>query len=108
MKIHQQINRGGFQSNVFVESALVDMYAKCESIEKAREEFDKMHERNVVSWIAMIAGYSSHGLPEEALAPFLQMRGTKTQPSQHSQKRVMSYTVKPTHSWVSQTVQPSQ
>jgi pentatricopeptide repeat protein len=32
-------------SPCLVESALVDMYAKCGSIEKAREVFDKMHQR---------------------------------------------------------------
>ena len=73
MQIHEEIIECGYHSNVFVMSALVDMYAKCGSIEKSREEFDKMSERNVVSWRDMIAAYSRHGLPKEALALFLQM-----------------------------------
>jgi pentatricopeptide repeat protein len=74
MEIHEEIVKSGFQSDVFVESALVDMYAKCGSIEKARNLFDKMSERNVVSWTAMIAGYSAHGCVEEALELFEQMQ----------------------------------
>eukprot|EP01018_Ginkgo_biloba_P004739 Gb_34695 [translate_table: standard] len=39
-----------------------DMYAKCGSVEVARRLFDKMSERDVISWNAMIAGYGLHGL----------------------------------------------
>jgi len=41
--------KSGFQADVFVETALVDMYAKCGCIGTARYIFDKMSERNVVS-----------------------------------------------------------
>eukprot|EP01018_Ginkgo_biloba_P006435 Gb_28586 [translate_table: standard] len=72
-EIHGDIIRNGFQSNIFVASALVDMYVKCGSIENARELFDKMHERNVVSWTAMVAGYGHNGHIEEALKLFQKM-----------------------------------
>eukprot|EP01018_Ginkgo_biloba_P002732 Gb_33135 [translate_table: standard] len=73
MNVHEEILRRGFESDVFVESALVDMYAKCGSLEKAREVFDKMHQRNVVSWNTMIAGYAQNGDVEEALKLFQKM-----------------------------------
>eukprot|EP01018_Ginkgo_biloba_P041292 Gb_07260 [translate_table: standard] len=79
-EIHEDIIRSGFQLDVFVESALVDMYAKCGSIENARDVFDKIHERNVVSWNVMIAGYATHGFGKEALKLFEQMRHTGTSP----------------------------
>eukprot|EP01018_Ginkgo_biloba_P018427 Gb_38158 [translate_table: standard] len=66
-EIHDDIIRTGLESNVFVGSALVDMYAKCGSIELARQVFDKMFDRNVVSWNALIAGYSKNGPVNEAL-----------------------------------------
>eukprot|EP01018_Ginkgo_biloba_P031948 Gb_02723 [translate_table: standard] len=65
--IHEQISGSQFQSNIFVGNALVDMYAKCGSIENARSVFDQMPEKDVVSWNAMIAGYAQNGLVEEAL-----------------------------------------
>eukprot|EP01018_Ginkgo_biloba_P002767 Gb_08744 [translate_table: standard] len=81
MNIHEDITRSGFKSDVFVESALVDMYAKCGSIEKARGLFDKMYKRNVVSWTTMIAGYAQSGHGEEALKLFQQMQLTGSKPN---------------------------
>eukprot|EP01018_Ginkgo_biloba_P010349 Gb_07336 [translate_table: standard] len=70
MEIHEEIVQNGFQFDVFVESALVDMYAKCGNINKARDLFDKMHQRNTVSWTAMIVGYAQSGNVTEALKLF--------------------------------------
>eukprot|EP01018_Ginkgo_biloba_P037025 Gb_10985 [translate_table: standard] len=74
MEIHQDILKSGFLPDVFVENALIDMYAKCGSIEKSRAVFDKMHQRSVVSWTVMIAGYAMHGSGKEALELFGQMQ----------------------------------
>eukprot|EP01018_Ginkgo_biloba_P019289 Gb_18149 [translate_table: standard] len=77
--IHGYIIRGGIVSNVILGNCLIDMYAKCGSIDIARKVFDEMPERNVVSWSAMISGYGMHGHAKDALAVFLQMqqRGIK-------------------------------
>lgn len=72
-KVHAKIKKQGFNADVFVGSTLIDMYAKCGSVHEARRVFDDMHERNVVSWNAMIAGYSQHGHGKEALALLKQM-----------------------------------
>eukprot|EP01018_Ginkgo_biloba_P004806 Gb_36676 [translate_table: standard] len=82
MEIHEEIIRSGFQSDVFVSNALVDMYAKCGSIENARKSFDKMSHRDIVSWNVMIATYTKHGLSEEALTLFRKLQGTSIQPDQ--------------------------
>eukprot|EP01018_Ginkgo_biloba_P005831 Gb_35190 [translate_table: standard] len=79
-EIHYHIVRTGIEANIFVEAALVDMYAKCGSIENARHVFDKMSERNVVSWTAMIAGYAQNGYANEALTLFQQMQLTDVMP----------------------------
>eukprot|EP01018_Ginkgo_biloba_P004457 Gb_36628 [translate_table: standard] len=80
MEMHADIIKYGFQSDVFAESALVDMYAKCGDIKMARYVFDKMHERNSVSWTAIIAGYAMHGCGKEALNLFEQMQHSGTNP----------------------------
>ncbi|KAH8931876.1 hypothetical protein BDL97_19G044000 [Sphagnum fallax] len=59
--IHEQIIQHGCEFDVFVGSSLVDMYGKCGSVEDARRVFDNMPTRNVVSWNAMLGGYSLHG-----------------------------------------------
>eukprot|EP01018_Ginkgo_biloba_P038894 Gb_10579 [translate_table: standard] len=43
-------------------NVMLSMYAKCGSIDIARQVFDKMLERDVVSYNAMFAGYSQHGI----------------------------------------------
>eukprot|EP01018_Ginkgo_biloba_P013574 Gb_33693 [translate_table: standard] len=78
--IHDELVRCGFQSDVFVGNALVDMYAKCGSIENARHVFDTMPQRDVVSWTSMISGYAMHGCGKEALKLFRQMQHSGTKP----------------------------
>eukprot|EP01018_Ginkgo_biloba_P032702 Gb_11925 [translate_table: standard] len=78
--IHDYIIRSGFESDISVENALVTMYAKCGDIELAHKLFDKMSNRNVVSWNAMIAGWGMHGHAKNALALFSQMQQTGMKP----------------------------
>jgi pentatricopeptide repeat protein len=80
-KLHYEITRSGFQSNVYVGNALVDRYAKCGSTEDARGLFDKMTQRNVVSWTSMISGYTGNGQYWEALKLFRQMQLTCVKPN---------------------------
>eukprot|EP01018_Ginkgo_biloba_P002412 Gb_32528 [translate_table: standard] len=73
-QVHVHTTKTRYESNVFVGSALIDLYAKCGSLENARLVFEKMPERNAVSWTTMIAGYSQNQRGEEALKLFCQMR----------------------------------
>jgi pentatricopeptide repeat protein len=79
--IHKTMFQNGFQSNVFLGNALVDMYAKCGSIDNARKVFDKMYRRNVVTWTTMIVGYAMHGIGMEAIQVFKQMQNSDTEPN---------------------------
>jgi pentatricopeptide repeat protein len=72
-KVHEDIIARGFESNASVGNALASMYVKCRSLKNARQVFDQMPERNVVSWNAIIAGCSKNGHPYEALAFFYEM-----------------------------------
>eukprot|EP01018_Ginkgo_biloba_P039546 Gb_03570 [translate_table: standard] len=79
-EIHVHIIRNGFELHVSVENALIDMYAKCGSIQVARHVFDKMPQRDVVSWNSMIAGYGMHGYGVDALAVHYQMQRACIEP----------------------------
>jgi len=79
--IHCYVIKGGFELHVSVGTALVDMYSKCGSIEFARDVFDKMAERNVISWNAMIDGYVKNGYQNEAIAIFEQMQVVGLKPN---------------------------
>eukprot|EP01018_Ginkgo_biloba_P020479 Gb_00941 [translate_table: standard] len=61
------------KSYVSVGNALANMYAKYKSLEVAYQLFDKMPERNIVSWSAMITGYVQIGHVVETLTLFHQM-----------------------------------
>eukprot|EP01018_Ginkgo_biloba_P028295 Gb_03034 [translate_table: standard] len=89
-QVRVHIIKTGFESNVFVKNALVDMYAKCGSIEDALEMFDKIIERNLVSWTAMIAGYAQQGDGEAALTLFKEMHWLGWKPNQYTFASVLS------------------
>jgi pentatricopeptide repeat protein len=65
--VNKIIAKENLELNVYVMTALIDMYAKCGSIAEARSIFDRMDNKNVVSWNAMISGYGLHGQGAEAL-----------------------------------------
>eukprot|EP01018_Ginkgo_biloba_P018552 Gb_27282 [translate_table: standard] len=80
-QFHAYIVKMGFDSDVFVRSALVDMYAKCGCLDGARQTFDKISKPDMVSWTAIIAGYAQHGHGREALQLFEQMQLAGSSPN---------------------------
>jgi len=78
--IHGYIIRKGFESHVYVATGIIDMYAKCRSVKSALRVFDRMPDRNVVSWNAMVTGYARNGHAKEALALFRQMQRVGMKP----------------------------
>ncbi len=70
---HEQVIQSGCESNAIVGSNLVDMYAKCGSMEEAWKVFNKMPLHDVVSWNAMLGGFAMHGHGKEALEHSKQM-----------------------------------
>lgn len=70
---HAGLVRNGFGLDVVANTALVDLYSKWGRMEDARNLFDKMPHRNLISWNALIGGYANHGQGKEAVAMFEQM-----------------------------------
>eukprot|EP01018_Ginkgo_biloba_P036720 Gb_30661 [translate_table: standard] len=73
-QVHVMIIEHGFESDVIVGNALVTVYAKCRSIEDSQMVFNTMRARDLVSWNAMIAGYSYNEHGDQALKLFSQMQ----------------------------------
>ncbi len=67
---HKQIIERGYESNVFLGNSLVDMYAKCGSMDDACKVFNKMPSCDVVSCNALLGGYAMHGQGKIALKHF--------------------------------------
>ncbi|GAB2218627.1 hypothetical protein Droror1_Dr00001853 [Drosera rotundifolia] len=74
-QVHGLIEKHGFIGDVFVGSALVDMYAKCFDMGDAEKAFDEMPERNLVSWNSMIVGFLENGLYYKAVCYFRDVNG---------------------------------
>ncbi|XP_026448320.1 pentatricopeptide repeat-containing protein At1g03540-like [Papaver somniferum] len=68
----QYLKKRGWR-DVVVESALVDLYAKCGLIDYAQRVFKEVPVRNSITWNAMICGYAQNGEVEEALRMFDEM-----------------------------------
>ncbi|RZC64287.1 hypothetical protein C5167_007982 [Papaver somniferum] len=80
-QIHAQTIKSGFLSDVVVGSALVNMYYKCGSAEKATKAFVEMPTRTLISWSSMITGFAQHGRCVEALQLFEDMIITGVKPN---------------------------
>lgn len=79
--IHIYVDKNGFGGALPVNNALIDMYAKCGSLERARGVFEKMPRRNVISWTSMISAFAMHGDASEALSFFNQMKDENIKPN---------------------------
>ncbi|XP_015573841.3 pentatricopeptide repeat-containing protein ELI1, chloroplastic [Ricinus communis] len=66
-KIHGLVIKYGFEFYLPVGNAIVDMYAKCGSMENACLCFKQLAIKNVVSWTTLIVSYGKHGQGVEAL-----------------------------------------
>ena len=73
-EVHAVVNKLGFEKDVSLANALIDMYYKCGSLCYARRVFDRMLDRDVVSWTSMICGFFNIGKTDQALLLFERMR----------------------------------
>ncbi|KAJ7516340.1 hypothetical protein O6H91_22G054600 [Diphasiastrum complanatum] len=80
-QVHDHILESGYESNIYIASTLVSMYAKCGSLKDARQVFDRMRKRDVVCWTAMIGSYAKCGQGPEALKLFQEMQSEHVKPN---------------------------
>ncbi|XP_015968733.1 putative pentatricopeptide repeat-containing protein At5g52630 [Arachis duranensis] len=69
-QLHALVYKHGFDTDTFVASALLDMYAKCGSMSLAQKVFDEMPHRNLVSWNSLIVGFLKNNLYHRAIGIF--------------------------------------
>ncbi|CAA6660299.1 unnamed protein product [Spirodela intermedia] len=76
-QVHGFAYRRGLFSDLFVGNAIVDLYAKCGMMRDALGVFERMEVKDVVSWNAMVTGYSQNGDFDGALRLFEEMNREK-------------------------------
>ncbi|XP_065860623.1 pentatricopeptide repeat-containing protein At1g33350-like [Euphorbia lathyris] len=80
--VHGYSMKNGLEMDVKIGTILVDMYAKCGYLKNARQVFDLMQEKNVVTWTAVICGMAQHGFSQEALTLFKMMEEANVRPNE--------------------------
>jgi pentatricopeptide repeat protein len=78
--VHARIVAAKLESHLHVANGIMNMFAKCDSTEDARQVFDKMEVRSVISWNTMINGYAECGPYMEAMEIFSQMQHEGVKP----------------------------
>lgn len=99
------------KKDVFVGTAIVDMYAKCGDIGEAVKEFSRMPVHNVVSWTAIISGFVKRDDSISALRFFKEMRMIKEEINNFTVTSVLNACAKPDmikeaiqiHTWILKT-----
>ncbi|XP_024524782.1 pentatricopeptide repeat-containing protein At3g49170, chloroplastic-like [Selaginella moellendorffii] len=66
----------GCMSNLYVKSTMIDMYARCGSLEDAKKVFDSSPQHNAVTWNALLFGYVENGRAQGALELFARMKSS--------------------------------
>ncbi|KAK8938677.1 Pentatricopeptide repeat-containing protein [Platanthera zijinensis] len=79
-EVHCQLISNGFSSNLQAMTSVINMYAKCREVEDARKMFDRMPERDLVTWNTLVAGYAQNWLAGEALELVAGMRESGQRP----------------------------
>lgn len=69
-QLHAHVLRIGLEHTAMLRSALINMYAKCGSIQEASRIFSERENDDIVTWTAMINGYAEHGYSKEAIELF--------------------------------------
>ncbi|XP_020109972.1 pentatricopeptide repeat-containing protein At3g20730 [Ananas comosus] len=71
--LHGHVLTAGYGLGLHLSTKFVIFYSKSGDTDAARRVFDEMPHRSVVSWTAMISGYSQNGFSEKALNLFYVM-----------------------------------
>ncbi|KAK7851978.1 pentatricopeptide repeat-containing protein At3g62890-like [Quercus suber] len=81
--IHAYIGKCGMEVGVVLGTSLIEMYAKCGIIERAKWVFHNMdpHNKDVMAWSAMISGLAMYGHAEECLELFTEMTSYGVRPN---------------------------
>lgn len=77
-QVHSHVLRLQLPFYVVLQNTLIDMYSKCGNLAYSRRIFDDLSERTIISWNAMLVGYSRHGLGKEVVELYELLKAENT------------------------------
>lgn len=80
-EIHGYTIRTSIGEVVSVENSLIEMYCKCGHLELGIKVFNRVMEKNIVTYNTIICAHATHGLGEQALSFFEEMKGLRMRPN---------------------------
>ena len=80
--IHSLALKSGMSQDNFVESAVIDVYCKCGTVDEAAKKFSNVSKNNLAAWNAMVMGYAQHGCYDEVFELFNKMSELGIQPDE--------------------------
>ncbi|MED6108226.1 hypothetical protein PIB30_021520 [Stylosanthes scabra] len=92
-QVHAYSIRAGYDTDVYIGAALVDMYAKCGGFRYCYAVYNRISQPNLVSHNAMLTAYAMHGDWEEGIALFRRMLAGKVRPDDVTFLSVLSLCV---------------
>lgn len=82
--MHAEAQKYGYDVDGYVSNTLVSVYSKCRSILDSVNVFDRLFERDVISWNALLAALVEHGQGEEVLLSYGRMQNEGMSPDAHT------------------------
>ncbi|KAG9452291.1 hypothetical protein H6P81_005195 [Aristolochia fimbriata] len=79
-QLHSYVLKSGFQSNIFISTSLVNVYAKLGHHNDADDMFDEIPHPNIVSWNSLISGYVQLGDYLKAIGLVLKLGRSSLRP----------------------------
>ncbi|XP_010501935.1 PREDICTED: pentatricopeptide repeat-containing protein At1g50270-like [Camelina sativa] len=81
-RVHCYIIKNSIGVNTTVGTTLIDLYAKCGCLEEAILVFERLPDKNVYAWAAMISGLAAHGYGKDAVDLFQTMLRRHVSPNE--------------------------
>lgn len=79
--IHALVSKQGYSSNVYLTSALIDLYCRFGRMNQGKAVFDEASTKDLICWSSMINGYGMNGCGIEALVTFSNMLSHGVKPN---------------------------
>lgn len=88
-QVHAYLVKLGFEFQMYIMTAMIDMYAKCGFIIDAQQGFDTLDEVDLVLWTSMIGGYVQNGDNESAFGLYCRMQMEGISPNELTMASVL-------------------
>lgn len=90
MSMHCLTLKYGLANHLAVANCFLSMYVRCGSITSARKLFYEIPDKSLITWNAMISGYSQNGLGTEVLDLYRDMQSSSVSPDEVTLVGVLS------------------